>query len=399
MDLHEFQAKFLLKEFGIENILNGFLISKKEEIESVLQNAFLKNSIVVLKAQVHAGGRGKAGGVKVCKSLDEAANFANSMLGTKLVTKQTSAEGQYISSIYCEAGCNIDKEFYLSFIVDRAKNCVSIICSSEGGMDIEEVAEKNPNKIGNVIVDFISGYMPFHTRKICAVLGLDLKKYFKKLHDLLVKMYSFFVAKDLNVLEVNPLVLTKGSEDDLDGNFILLDAKLNVDDNSLFRHQDVVQMRDRTQEDPLESKAKDKNLSYVKLDGSVGCMVNGAGLAMATMDIIQHYGQKPANFLDVGGGADQEGVKTALNIILDDKSVKAILINIFGGIVRCDMIANAIVGAVKDLINNGVQVVPIVARLSGTNSSLGSKILLESGIEIIPASDLDDAARKVIDLV
>jgi succinyl-CoA synthetase beta subunit len=400
MDLHEYQAKSLMRDFGIVELLDGFLIPKESEIEDVLKCAFDKHSICVVKAQVHAGGRGKAGGVKVCKSIADAVDFSKNLFKKeRLVTNQTSKEGQFISALYCEAGCAISKEFYLSMIVDRESNSVSLVVSTEGGMDIEEVAHDTPEKIHVMNVDFISGYMPFHTKKLCDFLNLDLKKYSKKLHHLVSKLYSFFVSMDLSMLEINPLVLTNGTDEDPDGDFVVLDAKVNVDDNGLFRHKDIIAMRDKTQEDCLESKARDCNLSYVKLDGSIGCMVNGAGLAMATMDIIQLYGSEPANFLDVGGAADLESVKIALGIILEDRDVKAILINIFGGIVRCDIIANAIVGASKSLLNEGKSLPTMVVRLAGTKSDLGLEILSESGLNIVTADDLDDAAKKVVNLV
>jgi succinyl-CoA synthetase beta subunit len=400
MDLHEYQAKSLMRDFGIVELLDGFLIPNKAEIDSVLKCAFSAHNVLVVKAQVHAGGRGKAGGVKVCTSISEAISFSKNLFNQKrLITKQTDAKGQYISALYCEAGCQIEKECYLSMIIDRESSSVSVIASTEGGMDIEDVAHSSPEKIHSMGIDFISGYMPFHTKKLCSFLNLDFKKYFKKLHHLMLNLYNFFISKDLSMLEINPLVLTKSDKNDEDGNFVILDAKANIDDNGLFLHKNVLLMRDKTQEDVLESKAKDHNLSYVKLDGSIGCMVNGAGLAMATMDIIQLYGEKPANFLDVGGGADLEGVKTALSIIIDDKDVKSILINIFGGIVRCDVIANAILGASQELIKEGKILPTIVVRLAGTNSDLGLKILSKSGLNILTANDLDDAAKKVVNSV
>lgn len=404
MDLHEYQSKSLMREFNILNLLDGYSILKEQDIESVLKEAFSKvekqKKPIVVKAQVHAGGRGKAGGVRVCKTFAEAVDYSKSLFGHRLVTKQTGKNGQLVSALYCEVGCDIEKEFYLSMLVDREKKCVSIIVSTEGGMDIEEVAHNNPEKIYTINVEFCSDYMPFYTRKIMYFLSLDYQKYNVKLHELMKKLYDFFLLKDLSLLEINPLVLTKDHTiDNIGGDFIVLDAKLNIDENALFRQSKIFNIRDKTQEDELESKAKDVNLSYVKLDGEIGCMVNGAGLAMATMDIVQLYGAKPANFLDVGGGANQDSVEIALNIIIEDRSVKAILINIFGGIVQCDMIAKAIIGAASSLISKGKILPKIVVRLSGTNSEVGLKIIEDSDLDILTALDLDDAAKKVVSLI
>ena len=416
MHLHEYQSKSLMREFGIKNLLQGFVIKKDSEIELILSQAFSMSPVIVIKAQVHAGGRGKAGGVKVCESFDEAVQYSKSLIGTRLVTKQTDSEGQIVSALYCELGCNIFKEFYLSILVDRSNKCVSIVTSTEGGMDIEAVAERDPEKIHTTKVDVMTGYMPFHTRKILLFFNLEFSKYFERLHDILSQLYGFFIKKDLSLLEVNPLVLTRVIKKDLSllevnplvltrereddfGEFIILDAKIELDENSAFRQKELFELRDRTQEEELECKAKDNNLSYVKLGGSIGCMVNGAGLAMATMDIIQFYGEKPSNFLDVGGGASAEGVKVALGIILEDSGVKAVLINIFGGIVKCDMIATSIVEASRSLIAEGKKMLPMVVRLSGTNSELGLKIITESALNIVTALDLDDAAKKAVESV
>ena len=404
MDLHEYQAKLLMAKYGI-NIPYGVVVKNENEFFSKAKEVFDNNGIIVAKAQAHAGGRGKVGGVKVFQAVNDAVIFAQEKLNTRLVTKQTDASGQCVSAIYFEAGCTFQKEYYFSLLVDRDKNSISAIVSTEGGMDIEEVAEKNPEKIYTINIciancDVLSSYGGVYTRKILQYFSLEESVFFEKAHNLFSKIYQMFVERDVNLLEINPLVLTEN--DDL----IVLDGKINIDDNGLYRQEEIREMRDKTQEDHLDSQAKDAGLSYVRLDGNIGCMVNGAGLAMATMDIIKHYGGSPANFLDVGGGADGEGVKTALEIILKDDNVKAILVNIFGGIVRCDMIAKAVVSAVRELLNaNKNRILNFVVRLSGTNADIGSKIIADFGAEkiknlnIIPANDLDDAAKKIVDMV
>jgi succinyl-CoA synthetase beta subunit len=399
MDLHEYQAKLLMMKYGI-NVPYGEVAKSEDEFQEKVERVFSKNGIIVAKAQVHAGGRGKAGGVKVFKTVVDAVFFAKEKINTRLVTKQTDSHGQLVSAIYFEAGCKIKKEYYFSLLIDREKNCISVIVSTEGGMDIEEVAEKHPEKIHTINIEFKSGYSELHAKKILSCLKLDEITFLSKAHDLFSKIYKMFVERDVSLLEINPLVLTE--DDDL----IVLDGKINIDDNGLYRQEEIRAMRDKTQEDPLDSQAKDAGLSYIRLDGNIGCMVNGAGLAMATMDIIKHYGGSPANFLDVGGGADSEGVKTALGIILKDTNVKAILVNIFGGIVQCDMVAKAVVLAIRELLNlNSDRVLNFVVRLSGTKSDIGSKIIADFGDEklknlnIIPAINLDDAAKKIVDMV
>jgi succinyl-CoA synthetase beta subunit len=404
MDLHEYQAKLIMQEYQI-NVPYGLVAKNEDEFLEKANKVINKNGICVVKAQVHAGGRGKAGGVKVYKDVEEAIKFAKKMFNSRLITKQTDSDGQLVSSIYFEEGCKIKKEYYLSFLIDREKNCVSVIVSTEGGMDIEEVSEKNPEKIHTINIftenfDVLNSYKDYHTKEIIKCLELEESNFFLKAHDLLSKIYRMFVQKDISLLEINPLVLTD------DNNLIVLDGKINIDDNGLFRQNEIKDMRDKTQEDELDSYAKDAGLSYVRLDGNIGCMVNGAGLAMATMDIIKYYGGSPANFLDVGGGADSEGIKTALEIILKDGNVKAVLINIFGGIVQCDMVAEAVIKAIRGLLSiNNNKVLNFVIRLSGTKSNIGSKIIADFGSEklenlnIVTADDLDDAAKKIVDMV
>ena len=403
MDLHEYQAKLLMMQYGI-NVPYGLVSTNNDEFQQKAKEVFEKNGIIVAKAQVHAGGRGKAGGVKVFKSIEDAVDFAKEKLNAKLVTKQTDSHGQLISAIYFEAGCKIKKEYYFSLLVDRENNCISAIVSTEGGMDIEEVSENHPEKIHTINIfiknfDVLNSYDESYTRKILQCLELD-ESFFIKAHNIFSSIYKMFVEKDVSLLEINPLVLTE------DNDLIVLDGKINIDDNGLYRHDEIKILRDKTQEDPLDSQAKDAGLSYVRLDGNIGCMVNGAGLAMATMDIIKYYGGSPANFLDVGGGADSKGVKTALEIILKDENVKAILVNIFGGIVQCDMVADAVITAIREiLIANDKRVLNFVIRLSGTKADIGSKKIADFGAEklknlnIIPADNLDNAAKKIVDMV
>lgn len=385
MNIHEYQAKQILRKYGVPTG-NGVVALKEKEIESVIDD--LDTNIYVVKAQIHAGGRGKAGGVKIAKNKDEAKRYAHQMWGMNLVTHQTGPEGQKVQRVYVEAGCNIRKEYYFSIVLDRANSCVTLMASTEGGVDIEEVAHSNPEKIIKVKVDPATGIQAFHGRQISFGLGFSGEQA-KAMSKIVESTYNAFIMTDASQIEINPLVETA------EGDIRALDAKINFDDNGIFRHQDVLLMRDEDEEDPFELRASKAGISYVRMDGNIGCMVNGAGLAMATMDIIKYYGGEPANFLDVGGGADRERVSEAFRIILSDPDVKAILVNIFGGIMRCDIIAEGIIAAAKDI---GLSV-PLVVRLAGTNFELGKKILAESGLEIIPADDLADAAQKVVDSI
>ncbi|RMG40640.1 MAG: ADP-forming succinate--CoA ligase subunit beta [Candidatus Dadabacteria bacterium] len=382
MNLHEYQSKQLMSAYGLP-ILDGVLCYTPGEVEAAVDN--LGGDLWVIKAQVHAGGRGKAGGVKLARSAEEARKLAESIIGMRLVTPQTGKAGKLVRKVYVEKGCNISKEFYLSMLVDRAAGNISIVASSEGGMDIEEVAEKSPDKIIRVGVNYGVGLLPFQCVQLGLRLGLNASQA-RKLSELLYPLYDMFLENDLSLLEINPLVLT--AEDQ----FIVLDAKCSIDNNSLFRHPDLKELKDYDEIDPKDLQAGKHGLSYVALDGTIGCMVNGAGLAMATMDIIKHYGGSPANFLDVGGGASKETVTEAFKILLSDKNVRAILINIFGGIMKCDVIANGVVEAAKEL---GVNV-PLVVRLQGTNVDLGRKILADSGLKITPAETMAEAAQAAV---
>jgi succinyl-CoA synthetase beta subunit len=345
----------------------------------------LGGPVWVVKAQIHAGGRGKGGGVKVVRSIDEVAQTAQGMIGMNLVTHQTGPQGRKVRRIYIEEGCDIARELYLGMLIDRASSRVTVIASTEGGMEIEEVAAKTPNKILKISVDPALGMQAFHARRIAFALGLKDKQVGATVK-FLQAMYAAFTGLDASLVEINPLVVTGN------GRVIALDAKMNFDDNALFRHKDVAALRDEHEEDPIEVQASHHGLNYIKLDGSIGCMVNGAGLAMATMDIIKLHGGAPANFLDVGGGASREQVTTAFKLILSDPNVKAILVNIFGGIMRCDVIAEGVVAAAKEVS----LAAPLVVRLAGTNVELGKKILSESGLNIVSADDLGDAADKVV---
>lgn len=385
MNIHEYQAKNLLRKYGV-NVPNGGVAFTPEEAVTVAKG--LSGGVWVVKAQIHAGGRGKGGGVKVVKTLDAVEAEAKRMIGMNLVTHQTGPIGQNVGKVYVEDGCDIKRELYLSLLVDRATSRVTIMASTEGGVEIEEVAAHSPEKILRIAVDPVTGLQPYHAREIAFGLGLKDKQVSKCVAFLLA-MYKAFVDLDASIVEINPLVVT-GADD-----IIALDAKVTFDDNGLFRHKDVEAMRDETEEDPAEIEATKHGLNYVKLDGSIGCMVNGAGLAMATMDIIKLYGSEPANFLDVGGGATRERVTTAFKIIMSDKNVKGILVNIFGGIMKCDIIANGIIEAAKE-IKLGV---PLVVRLEGTNVDLGKKILAESGLPILSADNLADAAEKIVGAV
>lgn len=384
MNLHEYQAKQVLRQFGLP-ILNGHLCYTPGEAEAAADQ--LGGGICVVKAQVHAGGRGKAGGVKLAKSSSEARAHAEKILGMKLVTPQTGAEGKLVRKIYVEAGCNIAKEYYLSLLVDRANRCVSLIASTEGGMEIEEVAHKTPEKILNVRVDAKVGLQGFQVSKLAIDLAIPVEAR-KNFVEVVKGLYKAFIACDLAMLEINPLVLTK------ENTFVVLDAKVALEDNASFRQKAIHDMMDYDEMDPRDLRAQKYGLNYVGLDGNIGCLVNGAGLAMATMDIIKAFGGEPANFLDVGGGATKENVTEAFRILLSDTKVKGILVNIFGGIMKCDVIATGIIEAAKEV---GLKV-PLVVRLQGTNVDLGRKMLADSGLAITPADTMDDAAKKIVAL-
>ena len=395
MNIHEYQGKAILKEFGLP-VSRGKAIFSPDEAEAAAKE--LGGPLWVVKSQIHAGGRGKGkfkeaaagekGGVRLAKSVDEVKEFARQMLGNTLVTVQTGEAGKQVNRLYIEDGSDIETEFYLSMLVDRATGRVAFVVSTEGGMDIEQVAHDTPEKILTFSVDPATGVQPFHGRKVAKALGLT-GVLSKEAGDLVTKLYAAFVAKDMSMLEINPLIVTKGGE------LKCLDAKVSFDSNALYRHPDVVALRDVTEEDEKEIEASKHDLAYIALDGTIGCMVNGAGLAMATMDIIKLYGAEPANFLDVGGGASKEKVTAAFKIITADPNVKGILVNIFGGIMKCDVIAEGVIAAVKEV---GLKV-PLVVRLEGTNVELGKKILNESGLNVISADDLDDAAQKIVKAV
>lgn len=382
MNIHEYQAKAILKKFGVP-VPNGIPAFNPKEARQAAQQ--LDTDIYVVKAQIHAGGRGKAGGVKVVKTIDEVYNNALDLLGKTLITHQTGEQGKEVNRLYIEEGSDIKKEYYLSAVVDRAVSGVTFIASKEGGMDIEEVAEKNPEKILQVAIDPVIGVQGFHIRKLGFALGFSGSQ-IKQFAKVVAAIYDACIKTDASQIEINPLVETHN------GDIIALDAKINFDDNALYRHKDIEDLRDETEEDPLEIRAGKSGLSYIKMEGNIGCMVNGAGLAMATMDIIKLYGASPANFLDVGGGATKEKVTEAFKIILSDSNVEGILVNIFGGIMRCDIIAEGVIAAAKE-VNIGV---PLVVRLEGTNVDKGKEILDNSGLNIIAANDLDDAASKIV---
>ena len=385
MNIHEHQAKKILKEYGAVVPEGIFAFTVDELIEKAKS---LKTEKFVLKAQIHAGGRGKAGGVKILDTIEELGVAAKELLGKTLVTHQTGPEGREVKRLYVEESSNIDKEFYLSCLIDRASSKIVFISSDQGGMDIEEVAESTPEKIITTKVDIVKEISDTDCEKIIKIYSLtdDAKK---QAITLIKSVYNMFLGTDANMVEVNPLILTK------EKNIICLDAKVNFDSNALFRHPEIIELRDLNEEDPAEIEASKHDLAYIKLDGSIGCMVNGAGLAMATMDIIKLYGEEPANFLDVGGGASKEKVSAALKIILSDKNVKGILINIFGGIMRCDVLAQGVVDAAKE-INISV---PLVVRLAGTNFKEGKEILDNSGLKLISAENLDDAAQKIVEAI
>ena len=385
MNIHEYQAKGVIRRHGA-TVPNGQVIFSIDEFDAAYDK--IKTEKVVIKAQIHAGGRGKVGGVKLADSREEARKIAEEMFGKVLVTHQTGPHGQKVRRIYLEEASNIKKEYYLSLVIDRRSGVVNFIASADGGVEIEEVAATSPEKIIKVEVNPISGMQGFHARKVGFGIGLNAQQV-KKISPMLFAMYKAFMESDASQVEINPLIETA------EGDFIALDAKFNLDDNALYRHQDLLELRDLDEEDLAEVEASKYGLSYIKMDGSIGCMVNGAGLAMATMDIIKYYGKEPANFLDVGGGADLETVTQAFKIILSDQKVEGILVNIFGGIMRCDIIANGIVAAAKEMSVK----VPLVVRLSGTNFELGKQILNESGLNIVAADELNEAAEKIVKLV
>jgi succinyl-CoA synthetase beta subunit len=382
MNIHEYQAKGLLARYGVA-VPRGGVAYTGEEAERVAGE--LGGAVWVVKAQIHAGGRGKAGGVKVVRSLGELRETADRLIGMRLVTPQTGSEGREVKRVYVEEGCDIARELYLGMLIDRATSRVTVMASTEGGMEIEEVAATTPEKILMVVIDPATGIQPFHARKIAFGLGLEGAQIGAAVKFVL-GMYQAFTSLDASIVEINPLVVTG------DGSVIALDAKMNFDDNALYRHKDVLEMRDEDEEDAMELEAARHDLNYIRLDGNIGCMVNGAGLAMATMDIIKLYGGEPANFLDVGGGATRERVTTAFKLILSDANVESILVNIFGGIMRCDVIAEGVVAAAREVSLS----VPLVVRLAGTNVELGKKILDDSGLAIVSADSLAEAAEKVV---
>ncbi len=382
MNVHEYQAKTLLRGYGV-TVPPGRLATTPAEAEEAFRE--LDAPVVVLKAQVHAGGRGKAGGIKLAKSGAEAKKLASELLGTRLRTHQTGPEGKLVRKLYLEAGCDIARELYLGIVLDRAAERLAVIASQEGGVEIEEVAERSPERILTVHLDPATGLMPYQVRRVGYGLGLDPEGV-RRLEPFLGGLQRLVVEKDASLAEINPLVVTK------QGELLALDCKLGFDDGALFRHPEIRELRDPDEEDPREREAKELGFSYVGLDGNIGCLVNGAGLAMATLDMIQVCGGRPANFLDVGGGADKERITGAFKLILRDPKVQAILVNIFGGIVRCDLIAEGVVAAAQEL---GVSV-PLVVRLQGTNAELGRELLAESGLDLVPADTLRDAGEKVV---
>jgi succinyl-CoA synthetase beta subunit len=385
MNIHEYQAKAVLREFGVPVPRGQAAFSVEEAVKAAHD---LDAPVLVVKAQIHAGGRGKAGGVKVVKSKEDVRKEAKRLLGAVLVTHQTGPHGKQVHRLYIEEGSAIEREFYLSALVDRESSRIAFVVSTAGGMDIEEVARASPEQIVTFTVDPATGIMPHHGRRVAQALGLqdDLAK---RAERLAAQLYAAFTAKDMSLLEINPLVVTKGKE------LVCLDAKISFDDNALYRHPEIVALRDLTEEDEKETEASKYDLNYIALDGTIGCMVNGAGLAMATMDIIKLYGKAPANFLDVGGGASKEKVAAAFKIITADPKVQGILVNIFGGIMKCDVIAEGVVAAVKEV---GLRV-PLVVRLEGTNLELGKTIIAKSNLNVTSADDLDDAAQKIVKAV
>ena len=385
MNIHEYQAKQILAKYGV-SVPKGKIAFTPAEAEEAAREFIAEKGICVVKAQIHAGGRGKAGGVKLAKSKEEAANIARELLGKVLVTHQTGPAGKEVKKVYVEEGCQIARELYLGLVVDRSTQRVVFMASTEGGVEIEEVAAKTPEKILKEYVDPAVGLIPFQGRKLAFGLGID-KASINKAVKFMTALYNAFVASDCSMAEINPLVVTK------DGDIIALDAKMSFDDNALMRHKDIEGMRDLDEEDPKEVAASRFNLNYVALDGNIGCMVNGAGLAMATMDMIKLSGGNPANFLDVGGGANKEQVTAAFKLITSDPNCRGVLVNIFGGIMRCDIIAEGIIAAAKDV---GIKV-PLVVRLQGTNVEQGRKLLAESGLNIVSAERMDEAAEKAVE--
>jgi len=385
MNIHEYQAKAILRNFGVP-VPDGHVVYNSNSARDWARR--LGDGPWAVKAQIHAGGRGKGGGVKIAKTADEVKQYARSMFGMTLITHQTGPEGKIVKRVLVEKGSNIADEFYVSFLVDRVTDQVTLMASAEGGMDIEEVAAKTPEKIFFEAIDPVAGLTAFQARKVAFKLGFAIVQV-KQAVPMLMNLYKTFIECDCSLLEINPMILTA------EGDLLCLDAKINLEDNALFRHPQIRDLRDYDEEDPMEIEASQYDLSYIALDGNIGCMVNGAGLAMATMDIIQHYGASPANFLDVGGGATIERVTEAFKIILSDDKVKGILVNIFGGIMKCDVIATGIVEAAKQV---GVQV-PLVVRLEGTNVELGKKILAESGLDLVSADGMGDAAEKIVKAV
>ena len=385
MNIHEYQGKELLRKYGVAVPKGSVAFSPDEAVKAAKE---LGSNVTVVKAQIHAGGRGKAGGVKIAKNLEEVRTYAKELLGKILVTHQTGPEGKEIKRLYIEEGSDIKKEYYLSLVLDRATSRVTMMGSEEGGMDIEEVAESNPEKIFKEIIDPVTGLMPFQARRMAFNMNIPAELVNKAV-GLMLGIYQAFIEKDASTVEINPLVVTG------DDKVVALDAKFNFDANALYRHKDIVELRDFDEEDAKEIEASKYDLSYISLDGNIGCMVNGAGLAMATMDTISYYGGSPANFLDVGGGATAEKVTEAFKIILSDKNVKGIFVNIFGGIMKCDIIAEGVIIAAKEV---GLAV-PLVVRLEGTNVELGKKLLNESGLNIVAADSMADGAQKIVKLV
>lgn len=385
MNIHEYQGKAVLKQYGVA-VPEGKVAFSVDEAVAAAEE--LGSKVVVVKAQIHAGGRGKAGGVKVAKSIDEVRAYASEILGKVLVTHQTGPEGKEVKRLLIEQGCDIKKEYYIGLVVDRGTGRIVMMASEEGGTEIEEVAAHSPEKIIKEVIDPAVGLLAFQARKLAYAINIP-NELVNKAAKFMISLYTAFVEKDCSIAEINPLVVTG------DGNVMALDAKLNFDSNALFRHKDILELRDLEEEDEKEIEASKFDLSYIALDGNIGCMVNGAGLAMATMDIIKHYGGDPANFLDVGGGATTEKVTEAFKIILSDEKVKGIFVNIFGGIMRCDVIANGVVEAAKQI---GLDR-PLVVRLEGTNVDLGKKILNESGLNIVAADSMSDGAQKIVALV
>ncbi|ERM19473.1 ADP-forming succinate--CoA ligase subunit beta [Brevibacillus laterosporus] len=385
MNIHEYQGKQILKQYGVK-VPEGRVAFSVDEVVKAAEE--LGTQVVVVKAQIHAGGRGKAGGVKVAKNLDEVRTYANEILGKVLVTHQTGPEGKEVKRLLIEQGCDIKKEYYVGVVVDRATNRVVMMASEEGGTEIEEVAAHTPEKIFKEVIDPVTGLLPFQARRLAFAINIPAELV-NKAASFMMSLYQAFVDKDCSIAEINPLVVTG------DGEVMALDAKLNFDSNALYRHSDVVELRDLEEEDEKEIQASKYDLSYIALDGNIGCMVNGAGLAMATMDIIKFYGGDPANFLDVGGGATEEKVTEAFKIILSDPKVKGIFINIFGGIMKCDIIASGVVAAAKQVSLDK----PLVVRLEGTNVELGKQILKDSGLDIVAADSMADGAEKIVALV